>query len=147
MKKVLLTATVCILVCIVSPTYAFQPTAIDPHVEVLTPGVTRNFSITQFNNFPQDFSFFLVVLIGYGPVSINLSSSTASTDGDLFVISGMGISPAGIIPFLKFGRADVALAVGIEIGNEWSPYGLLWFSSWIATPIEGESTYDLSIRF
>ena len=147
MKKVLLTATVCTLVCIVSPTYAFQPTAIDPHVEVLTPGVTRNFSITQFNNFPQDFSFFLVVLIGYGPVSINLSSSTASTAGDLFVISGMGISPAGIIPFLKFGRADVALAVGIEIGNEWSPYGLLWFSSWIATPIEGESTYDLSIRF
>jgi hypothetical protein len=147
MRKVFLTATLCTLVCIVSPTLAFQPTAIDPHVELLTPGVTRNFTITQFNNFPQDFSFFLVVLIGYGPVSINLSSSAASTEGDLFVISGLGMSAAGIIPFLKFGRADVNLAVGIEIGNERSPYGLLWFSSWIASPIEEETTYDLSIRF
>ena len=147
MKKVFLTATLCTLVCIVSPTFAFQPTAIDPHVELLTPGVTRHFTITQYNSFPQDFSFFLVVLIGYGPFSINLSSPEEGAEGNLFVISGLGISAAGIRPFLKFGRADVDLAVGIEIGTERNPFGLLWFSSWIASPIEEEIQYELSILF
>ena len=147
MKKVYIIAILCTLVCIVSPTFAFQPTAIDPHVEFLTPGVTRHITITQYNNFPQDFSSFLIVLIGYGPISINLSSPEEGAEGNLFVISGLGISAAGIRPFLKFGRADVDLAVGIEIGTERNPFGLLWFSSWIASPIEEEIQYELSISF
>ena len=73
MKKIYIMAALCTLVCVVSPTYAFQPTAIDPQVEVLTPGVTRDITITQYNSYPQDFSFFLVFLIGYGPVQISMS--------------------------------------------------------------------------
>jgi len=152
MKKVLLTVTLCIVI-ICAPTFttttasAFEPSALTPHFELLTPGVTRHFTITQYNNFPQDFSFFLVVLVGYGPVSINLLSPEEVAEGDLFVISGLGISPAGIRPFLKFGRADVVLEVGVEIGNERNPFGLLWFSSWIASPLEEETEYDLSISF
>ena len=152
MKKVFLTATLCtVIICApvltTTTASAFEPSALTPHFELLTPGVTRHFTITQYNNFPQDFSFFLVVLIGYGPFSINLSSPEEGAEGNLFVISGLGISAAGIRPFLKFGRADVDLAVGIEIGTERNPFGLLWFSSWIASPIEEEIQYELSIIF
>jgi hypothetical protein len=152
MRKVILTATLCIaiiaaLIFAVCPTLAYETTAVTPRFELLTPGVARSFTITQFNNFPQDFSFFLVLLIGYGPFSIELSSLEDSSEGDLFVISGVGISPAGIRPFLKFGRANVDLSVGIEIGNERNPYGIVWFSSWIASPLEEETSYALDIIF
>ena len=148
MKKVLIVTVLSMLIFTLSPAYAFQPMAISPHVEVLTPGVTRNFTITQYNNFPQDFSFFLVFLIGYGPVQISMSSSEDETsEGDLLVISGWALSSAGIAPIIKFGRSRVSLVAGAEIGSERYPTGIMWFSSWIASPIEEEVKYYIEITF
>jgi len=127
--------------------YAFQPTAIDPHVEVLFPGVARSFTITQYNSFPQDFNFFLVFFIGYGPAKIFLSSFEDETAGNILGINGWAISSAGVFPIIKFGRPSVELDVGVEIGSERNPIGIMWFSSWIAGPIEEEVTYYLSIEF
>ena len=145
MKKLFFLAALCITIFTSNPAYAFRTTAINPNVEVLTPGVIRNFTITQYNNFPQDFSFFLVFLIGYGPAQITLSKN--DTEDDLLVINGWGISSAGIVPIIKFGRSRVNLAVSVEIGSERYPTGIMWFSSWIASPIEEETTYQLSISF
>ena len=148
MKKVLILTVLCLTIFTLSPTYGFQPTAIDPKVEVLTPGVRRDFTITQYNNFPQDFTFFLVVLIGYGPVQITMSSSEEeTTEGALLVINGWAVSSAGTIPIIKFGRSRVSLVVGVEIGSERYPIGIMWFSSRIASPVKEEITYDLSISF
>ena len=152
MKRILLNLTVCLTILFtltvsVCPAPAIETTAVTPRFELLTPGVTRHYTITQFNSFPQDFSFFLVVLIGYGPFTIQLTSPDEGAEGDLFVISGVGISPAGIRPFVKFGRANVDLSAGVEIGNERNPYGIVWFSSWTAYPIEKETTYSLDIIF
>ena len=148
MKKVLIVTVLSMLIFTLSPAYGFQPTAIDPRVEVLTPGVTRDFTITQYNNFPQDFSFFLVFLIGYGPVQISMSSSEDETsEGDLLVLSGWALSSAGIAPIIKFGRSRVTLVAGAEIGSERYPTGIKWFSSWIASPIEEEVKYYIEITF
>lgn len=145
MKKVYSIALLCTLVCIATPTHAFQTTALKPYVEVLTPGVIRDFTITQYHNFPQDFSFFLVFLVGYGPVKITLSKD--NSEDDLLVINGWGISSAGVVPIIKFGRSRVSLAVSVNIGSERYPTGIVWFSSWIAGPIEEETTYELKIAF
>ena len=151
MKKFFLTTTLCTII-IASPAFtttiasAFETTAVIPRFELMTPGVTRYFTITQFNDYPQDFSFFLIMVIGYGPLSITLTSPDA-TEGDLLVISGVGISPAGIQPFLKFGRANVTLQVVPEIGTERNPYGIVWFSTRIASPLEEETSYGLEIAF
>ena len=147
MKKVLFTAILGFIITPASAASAFQPNAVIPHFELLTPGVTRSFNITHFNNFPQDFSFFLVVVIGYGPFTIELTTPADGSEGDLFVISGVANSPAGTKPFLRFGRSIVNLSVGIEIGNERNPHGIVWFSSWIASPLEAETTYSLDIAF
>ncbi len=136
------------MISIASSVYAFQPTAIAPHIEVLTPGVIREITITQYNNYPQDFSFFLVFLIGYGPAQISMSTlAYEETEGHLQVLNGWALSSAGAVPFVKFGRSRVDLAVGVEIGSERYPTGIMWFSSWIAGPIEEELKYDLSIAF
>ena len=145
MKRIYIIVTLFIMINVVSPSHAFQPTAINPYVEVLTPGVIRNFTITQYNDFPQDFSFFLVFLIGYGPAQITLSKN--DTEDDLLVINGWGLSSAGIVPIIKFGRSRVNLTVSVEIGSDRNPTGIMWFSSWIASPIEEETTYQLSISF
>jgi len=148
MKQFYFIAILCTISSVVSPTYAFQPTAIDPKIEVLTPGVTRYYTITQTNSFPQDFSFFLVFLIGYGPVQISMSSSENETsEGDLLVISGWALSSAGIAPIIKFGRSKVSLVAGAEIGSERYPTGIMWFSTWIASPIEEEVKYYIEITF
>ena len=145
MRKVFYIAVLCTIFCVVSPVSAFQTTALKPYVEVLTPGVTRAFTITQYHSFPQDFSFFLVFLIGYGPAKITLSKD--DTEDDLLVIKGWGISSAGVVPIIKFGRSRVSLEASVNIGNERYPSGIIWFSSWIASPIEEETTYELSIVF
>ena len=46
------------------------------------------------------------------------------------MMTGMGISSAGIVPILKFGVVDVTLTAGIEIGNAQLPFGIIWLSSW-----------------
>jgi hypothetical protein len=132
---------------------AFEVNALTPHVEVLTPGVTRNLTITQYADFPQDFSPFIVFLIGYGPFKISLSKAAAV--GDRLVINGLGISPAGVIPFYKSGKADVVLVVSVEIGNERYPYGMVFFSSWISGNVIQEpdsegvyhNTYTVTLQF
>jgi hypothetical protein len=125
---------------------AFETNALTPHIEVLTPGVTRNLTITQYANFPQDFSPFIVFLIGYGPFNISLLKD--ETVGDRLIMNGVGISPAGIVPFYKSGKAGVSLKVSVEIGNERYPYGLVLFSSWISgTVTEPDNTYDITLQF
>ena len=148
MKKIYIIIGLVTIISIASSVYAFQPTAIDPRVEVLTPGVTRFYSITQNNSFPQDFNFFLVFLIGYGPAQVTMSSSEDETnEGNLLVLNGWALSSAGAIPIIKFGRSRVVLEVGVEIGNEFYPSGIMWFSSWIAGPVEEAISYDISIAF
>jgi len=132
------------------PTYAYEINALTPRFEVLIPGVSLDFEITQQHNFPQDFSIFTVVLIGYGPVSISLSKELSEEEipGNLLVITGVGISSAGIIPFFKFGRGDVDVDVTVEIGSERSPFGLLLFSSWMTQPAdEPDNTYTITLAF
>ena len=154
MKKIFNTLISCMVLFIFffswSPTYAYEINALTPRFEVLIPGVSLNFEITQQYNFPQDFSIFTVALIGYGPVSISLSKelSVEETPGNLLVITGVGISSAGIIPFFKFGRGDVDVDVTVEIGSERSPFGLLLFSSWMTQPADApDNTYTITLSF
>ena len=58
-----------------------------------------------------------------------------------------GLYPRRALHFVKFGRSRVSLVVGVEIGSERYPSGIMWFSTWIAGPIEEEIIYDLSIAF
>ena len=67
--------------------------------------------------------------------------------GDLLVLSGIGISRAGLIPFLKWGYTAVSFDVGVQIGNDRFPYGMLLFSCWLAEPEAPYNTYDLTISF
>jgi len=53
----------------------------------------------------------------------------------LLVLSGVAISSAGVIPFVRFGRTRVNLNAAIEIGSEAFPYGIIWLSSWISPPV------------
>ena len=75
------------------------------------------------------------------------SSEDETNEGNLLVLNGWALSSAGAIPIIKFGRSRVVLEVGVEIGNEFYPSGIMWFSSWIAGPIEEELKYDISIEF
>jgi len=155
MKRALIIMCLILTVAFTYPATApaFEANALTPRIEVLTPGVTRNLTITQYTNFPQDFSPFIVFLIGYGPFKISLSKAAAV--GDRLVINGLGISPAGVIPFCKSGKADVDLIVTVEIGNERYPYGMVFFSSWISGTVIQEpdsegyyhNTYTVTLQF
>ena len=148
MKKIYIIGAFLVMISIDSPVYAFQPTAITPRVEFLTPGVIRSITITQYNSFPQDFSFFLVFLIGYGPAKITMSTLLyEETEGHLLVLNGWALSSAGAVPIFKTGRSIADLIVGVEIGDERYPTGIIWFSSWLAGPIEEELKYDIEIEF
>ena len=109
--------------------FAFETAAFIPRIEVLTPGMTRTIEITQNYSFPQDFSHFLILVAGYGGVSITLRK--IDTEGDLLVLAGTGVSSRGIAPVFKFGITEVTLTEAVEIGDERSPYGLLWILSWV----------------
>ena len=132
---------------------AQEPLAATLQFEILTPGTTKTMVMSQDNNFPQDFSQFIVFVIGTGPVSLTLSKHKPV--GDLVRLTGVGISSEGIIPFIKFGSASITFNVGIQIGNERSPYGLLLFSSWIDEPSggidevtgENSNTYTITLSF
>ena len=58
-----------------SPTSAFETNGLMPQIEILTPGTTRTIEITQNYSFPQDFGHFLIVVVGYGGVSMTLSKT------------------------------------------------------------------------
>ena len=150
MKKVLSHLThswvmVVILFFSICPAFALETNALIPSIEILTPGIGRTITITQNYNFPQGSSQFLVLLIGCGVVNISLSKY--DTVGDLLVLTGAGISSAGIIPFFKRGKTGVFLDVGIEIGDKSTPYGLVWFSSWLDKPDDENNTYDINLSF
>jgi len=124
-----------------------EPAALIPRLEILTPGMTRDIAITQEAPFPQGVSQFVVLLIGSGPASISLESAVGS-EGDLLVLSGAGFSSAGFIPFFKWGYSAVSFDVGIQIGNDRFPYGMLLISCWLAEPPEEPyNTYSLTIEF
>jgi hypothetical protein len=136
MKKVLLTVTLCIIIFTAYPLCAFEvkPLAL-PRFEILMPGKTRTITIEQQLNYPQDFNQILIMAIGYGGVSISIAKEEGDTVDNMLVLTGIGISPAGIIPFYKFGRTGLILDASIEIGNEGFPFGIIWVSSWINPPL------------
>lgn len=115
------------------PTSAFETEALLPRIEILIPGMTRTVEITQNYTFPQDFSNFLIIVVGYGGVSITLRK--IDNEGDLLILVGLGISSVGIIPVFKFGVTEVTLTEAVEIGDERSPYGLLWILSWVESTV------------
>jgi hypothetical protein len=123
-----------------------EPLALIPRLEILTPGMTRDIWITQEAPFPQGVSQFVVLLIGSGPLSIKVTSGEAS-EGDLLALRGIGISSAGLIPFFKWGYTAVTFNVGIKIGDDRFPYGLLLLSCWLDEPQEPFNTYRLTISF
>jgi hypothetical protein len=102
-------------------------------IELLIPGTTRNLTVTQENDFPLGVNQMLIFVTGYGGVSITLSKQ--DTEGDLLVLSGVALSSARVIPFIRFGRTRVNLNAAIEIGSEGFPFGLIWLSSWISPPL------------
>jgi len=122
-----------ILVFSTSLTFALETEALIPRVEILTSGMTRTVEITQNYDFPQDFSHFLILVVGYGGVSITLRK--IDTEGDFLILSGLGTSSAGVTPVFKFGISKVTLAEAVEIGDENSPYGLLWMLCWVGSPV------------
>ncbi len=128
------------------PTYAIETEAFIPQIEILIPGMTRKVEITQNYSFPQDFGHFLILVMGYGGVSMTLSKT--DTEGDFIIFTGAGISSAGIAPFLKFGTTSVTLREAVEIGDQWLPYGLLWIVSWVDSPEQDlPSHYTLEFSF
>jgi hypothetical protein len=127
------------LIFISSSNFAFETEALIPRIEILTPGTTRTMEITQHYDFPQDFGSFLILVVGYGGVSITLRK--VDTEGDLLILAGLGISFAGVVPFLKFGITEVTLTEAVEIGNQYSPYGLLWILSWVDLPASNPPYY------
>ena len=70
------------------------------HLVILMPGITRNINITQDSDTPQASSNILILVLGYGGVTINWNQLN-NNDGDLLVLSGIGLSSAGPIPILK----------------------------------------------
>ena len=129
--------------------FAGETKSLIPHIEIFTKGMTRpDMEITQNYDFPLDFNQFLLLAIGYGPLSITLTKT--DTEGDFLVLTGLAISSEGIVPFLKLGITGAILREGIEIGNEHSPLGLVWFTSWVDSPVNDPShnyNYTLSFSF
>lgn len=148
MKKILLTVTLCTIIFSAFPLYAFEvkPLAL-PRFEILIPGKTRIIEIEQKLDYPQDFSQILILAIGYGGVSISIRQNDGVTVDNMFVLTGFGISSAGIIPFYRFGKTEVVLEAAIEVGNERAPFGLIWVASWINPPLpeSPDNQYTLTL--
>jgi hypothetical protein len=134
-----------ILVMISGYCFGQEAMALITRLEVLTPGMTRTIPITQESPFPQGVSQFLVLIIGSGPFAISISPEKVAED-NLLVLCGFGVSSAGFFPFFKRGYTDVSFNVGIAIGDERYPYGMVLFSCWLKDP-EEPSTYNLTISF
>lgn len=134
------------MVFIGTPAFAFKPEAVMPRVEILTPGMTRTVEITQNYKFPRDYDNLLILVLGYGGVSITLRK--IDTEGDTLILTGLGISSAGIAPFFKFGITEITLTKAVEIGDQHIPYGWLWIASWVDTPAtEPPYYYTLVLSF
>jgi len=116
-----------------APVFAFEQEAGMPRVDVITHGMTRTIEIFQNDSPFKDFGHFLILVVGYGGLSITLMKIDA--EGDLLFLSGAGISPSGIDPFFKFGTTQVTLKEAVEIGDAHSPYGWLWILSWVDSPV------------
>ena len=133
-------------ILVFSTTFALETEELIPRIEILTPGMTRTVEITQNYDFPQDFANFLILVVGYGGVSITLRK--VDTEGDLLVLAGLGISSVGIVPVFKFGITEVILTEAVEIGDQRSPYGLLWVVSWVDSQMNNTpSHYTLVLSF
>jgi len=77
-----------------------------------------------------------------------ISLSRQEADGDFLVLTGAGISSAGIEPVFKYGVTKARLTAYVEIGNESSPYGFLWISCWVYSLVNaGPYTYTLQLSF
>ena len=159
MKKVLGRLTFSLMISSIlvfnsNPTFAFETEALVlPGVEILIPGVTRIIEITQDYKFPQDFNQIIILVIGYGPLTINMTPTATeeenpTEEGNLLMLTGMGVSAAGVIPVFKFGVTKGFLKASVEIGNERSPYGLLWISSWVNSSVNDPPySYRISLAF
>ena len=132
---------------------ASEPEGWIPGIEILIPGMSRSITVIQEQDFPSDFGHFVVLALGYGPLRIGLTSSTLdteknSTPGGLLVLTGVGISSAGIAPLLKFGQKGDTLSAYVEIGNENSPCGVVWISCWVYPLVNAVPyAYTLSLAF
>ena len=134
------------LMCFANPGRAAE---IEPlqknHFVLLMPGITRTVNIIQDSDFPTGISNTLVLALGYGGVSIEWSESN-NDDGDLLVLSGVSLSSAGIIPFVKFGRTPIQIRASIEIGTAGFPFGLIWISSSVRSTVTDPShSYQLRL--
>jgi hypothetical protein len=134
-----------ILVMISGYCFGQEPMAGITRLEILTPGMIRSIPITQESPFPQGMSQFVVILIGTGDLTVSISTEEVAED-KLLVLFGFGVSSAGFFPFLKRGYTEVSYNVGIEIGDERHPYGMVIFSCWLKDP-EEPSTYNLTISY
>jgi hypothetical protein len=132
-----------------APAAEIEPLA-TTQVEVLMPGILdRTIKITQASSYPQGVNYIVIVVLGYGGVTIRWNRDT---DDDLLFLTGAGISAAGILPVLKFGKTPIAIKDAVAIGSEWLPFGLIWLSSWIDSsvndpPYDYELTLEASLTF
>lgn len=126
---------------------AFETQALIPQIKILIRGTTTVIDVIQNDKFPQDFSEFLIVAIGYGVLNITLRNIDTEEEF-LLILTGVGISSAGIAPIFRFGRGkNVTLKEGVEIGSERSPCGLLWISSWVDSENDPPYDYTLTLSF
>lgn len=127
---------------------------IEPHaatqVEVLMPGILeRTIEITQSSSYPEGVSYLLIIVLGYGGISITWDQTPSEgqsnfLDGTLF-LTGVGISAAGIIPVLKFGKTPITMKDVVTIGTEGLPFGIIWLASWVDSPNEPPYDYELQL--
>jgi len=118
-----------------------------PQIEVLTPDTSRTFQIEQAQNFPFDFSQFLILALGHGALNVTLFN-TDNKDGNFLILTGMAISPAGILPVFKIAVTNVMLREVVAIGSENYPYGFLWISCGVYSLVNaGPYTYTLQLSF
>ena len=156
MKKVRSHVTVCAVMLSLLffggfSAYASEPSGLVPRIELITPGITRIIDITQAQKFPGEFSHFLILILGHGKFTINMSSISNDAEGkvipgDQLVFAGIGISSAGVIPFFKYGVTHVLLKESIEIGNESFPFGVVWFICWMDST-ENEPVPKYKLQF
>ena len=135
-----------------STTFAFETEGLIPQIEILLPGANIMTSITQEDKFPLGFSQVLAVAIGHGAVTIRAVTTTMENEVLLF-LTGVSVSSAGIVPFFNYASGNMLnLTETAEIGDENSPYGLLWIFSWmdvlsVEPSIEDPYEYSLNLVF
>ena len=118
-----------------------------PRVELITPGMSRTINITQDYRFPQGVNQLVILALGYGGITITMQQSPDTAhEGDVLMMTGMGISSAGIVPVFKFGVVNVTLTAAVEIGSAQSPFGIIWLSSWTnSTTNDPPYEYELDL--